>query len=90
MIFVEGEILSCLQVITITEKEKWDKTVKSFRNYEVNYLSGYAEAFQLHGDGEPILFYYDDGCTKAINVVMKRDISASDIFKDKLASNTWY
>jgi Pyruvate/2-oxoacid:ferredoxin oxidoreductase gamma subunit len=36
----------------------------------VYYLSGYSKAFQLHGDGEPTLFYYEDSNIKAVNVVM--------------------
>lgn len=77
-------------VLTIRELDKWDEIVKSFKNYDVYYLSTYAIAFQLHGDGEPLLFYYDDGKTRAINVVMKRDIAKSKVFKDKLPLNTYF
>lgn len=58
--------------------EKWDAIVRSFRNYDVYWLSGYVKAFQIHGDGEPLLFYYEDTTTRGINVVMKRDV-AEDI-----------
>lgn len=78
------------EVININESERWDSLVRSFESYDVYYLSGYAKAFQLHGDGEPILFYYDDGSTRAVNVVMKRDIAELDYFKDELPSNTWF
>jgi hypothetical protein len=77
-------------VITIEESQKWDDIVRSFINYDVNYLSRYARAFQLHGDGEPILFYYDDGSTRAMNVVMKRDIAEAAPFKNKLPVNAWF
>ena len=79
-----------LSVITINESEKWDSIVKSFKNYDVYYLSGYSKAFQLHGDGDPLLFYYDDGGTRAMNVVMKRDIAEAAPFKDKLPVNMWF
>ena len=79
-----------LSIINIKENEKWDDIVKSFRNYDVNYLSGYVKAFQLQGDGEPILFYYDDGSTRAMNVAMKRDIAHAEPFKDKLPLSTWF
>ncbi len=79
-----------LSVITINESKKWDGIVKSFKNYDVNYLSGYAKAFQLNGDGEPLLFYYHDGSTRAFNVVMKRDIAETVFFNDKLPTNTWF
>lgn len=80
--------MSHLQVISLAEKEKWDSIVKSFNNYDVGYLSDYAKAFWLKGDGEPQLIYYDSGSTRAINVIMKRDIAQTDYFGDKLPLNT--
>lgn len=79
-----------LNVITINEDKKWDHIVRSFKKYDVCYLSGYAKAFQLHGEGEPLLFYYDDGDTRGINVVMKRDIANTAPFIDHLPKNTWF
>jgi len=79
-----------LQVITINESEKWDSIVKSFENYDVYYLSGYAKAFQLHGDGEPLLFFFENGNTKAINVVMKRDIAKDGHFIGKIKENVCF
>ena len=81
---------SHLNIISIDNNEKWDNIVKSFKNYDVNYLSGYARAFQMHGEGEPLLIYYDDGSNRAINVVMKRDIAKAPQFTGKLPINTWY
>ena len=82
--------MNYLQAITVDEEEKWDKIVKSFKKYDVNYRISYAKAFQLHDEGEPLLLYYDDGDTRAINVVLKRDIAGVDIFKDILDTGTWY
>lgn len=79
-----------LQVITIDKSERWDNIVKSFKNYDVYYLSGYVKAFQLHGDGEPQLFYFDNGNTKAINVVMKRDIAMDRHFIGKIQENEYF
>lgn len=79
-----------IEIINIEQNEKWDEVVRSFKDYDVYYLSGYSKAFQLHGYGEPLLFYYDDGDTRAINVVMKRDIAKSEVFKDKLPFNTYF
>ena len=72
-----------LSIITLDESDKWDSIVKSFRNYDVYYLSGYTKAFKLHGDGEPTLIYYHDEEIRAINVVMIRDIAEDKNFKDK-------
>lgn len=79
-----------INVITINEAEKWDEIVKSFVHYDVNYLSGYAKAFQLHGEGEPLLFYYADEKSRGINVLMKRDIGKFKTFENKLPLNTWF
>ena len=51
---------------------EWDETVKSFAEYDVYYLSGYVKAFQIHGDGDPQLLYYEADGLKAIYVYMKR------------------
>ena len=78
-----------LNVFTVDD-EKWDSVVRSFSAYDVYYLNGYARAFQLHGDGEPILFYYDDDNIKAMNVAMKRDIEKDKFFSGKLPRDTYY
>ncbi len=62
-------------VYTLEQSENWDAAVRSFHNYDVYWLSGYVKAFKIHGDGEPLLFFYEDKCARGINVVMKRDIS---------------
>lgn len=79
-----------LTVYTLEQNEQWDRVISSFKNYDIYYLSGYVKAFQLHGDGEPLLFYYDDGITRGINVVMKRDISADARFYGKVEPDTLY
>ena len=79
-----------LHVYDLSETEEWDKVVRSFDNYDVYWLSGYVRAFQLHGDGEPLLFYYEDKETKGINVVFKRDISCDSHFKNIIKSSQLY
>lgn len=79
-----------LSVISIDKSNKWNEIVKSFNDYDVYYLSDYTKAFQLHGDGEPVLFYYKDEYIRAINVVMKRDVAKDPIFQGKLPLNTYF
>ena len=79
-----------LEVITLNESNKWDEVVKSFKDYDVYYLSGYVKAFKIHGDGEPLLFFYSDGKCKGINVVMKRDIALDSHFKGIIEENTLF
>lgn len=83
-----------LEVFTIDEKQEWDSLVRSFKEYDVYYLSGYVRAFQIHGDGEPLLFYFkkssEKGMLRGINVVMKRDISEDIRFNGRIEPESWY
>lgn len=79
-----------LSVYTIEQSEQWDTIVRSFQNYDVYWLSGYVKAFKSHGDGEPLLFYYDGKGTKGINVVMRRDIARAECFIGKLEENIYF
>lgn len=79
-----------LQVYTLEQDRQWDAIVRSFEKYEVYYLSDYVRAFQLHGDGEPLLFYYSDENCRGINAVMKRDIGLDEHFKGKLPEATYF
>lgn len=79
-----------MTVYTIEQAEAWDALVRGFSNYDVYYLSGYVKAFQLHGDGEPLLFYGEADGVRGINVVMKRDIAADPHFAGSLPANTYF
>lgn len=79
-----------LNIYRLSDCEQWDSIVKSFAEYDVYYLSGYVKAFQIHGDGEPLLFYYCDENIKAINVVMKRDIAQDIHLVDCIKPGTHY
>lgn len=62
----------------------------SFGDYDVYYLSGYVMSFAVHGDGEPLLFYYESDELRAINVVIKRDIAYDKNFIGKLKFDTYF
>lgn len=79
-----------LSIYSLGEYQDWDSKVCSFSNYDIYWLSGYVKAFQIHGDGDPLLFYYQNAETRAINVVMKRDVALDAHFKDKLIPNTFF
>ena len=79
-----------LFVYDLTKSEEWDRIVRTFQKYDVYYLSGYTKAFQQNGDGEPLLFYYEDKNLRGINVVMKRDISADIRFCDKIEKQQYF
>lgn len=79
-----------IEVITLEQAKHWDTIVQTFRNYDVYWLSGYVRAFQLHGDGEPLLFFYEKGDIRGINVVMKRDVANDVRFLGKIPEKTYY
>lgn len=79
-----------LSVYTLEQAEQWDKIVRSFKDHDIYWLSGYVKAFKIHGDGEPLLFYYKSEDTHGINVVMKRDIASDEHFKGVIEANKYY
>ncbi len=81
-----------LAVYTIEQSEQWDVIVRSFKEYDVYWLSGYVKAFQIHGDGTPLLFYYEssDTDTRGINVVMKRDVAKDERFREKIDEGQYF
>ncbi len=79
-----------LVVYTLDKSDDWDEIVRTFKDYDVYWLSGYVKAFQIHGDGEPLLFYYKDEKTRGINVVMKRDVAKDHRFSGKIPEKSYY
>ena len=60
-----------IQLYDLTQSEQWDAIVRSFADWDVYYLSGYAKAFQIHGDGDPYLLYYQDNKAKNLDLNLK-------------------
>jgi len=79
-----------LTVYTLEQSEQWDAIVHSFKEYDVYWLSGYVKAFHIHGDGDPLLFFYEDGECRGINVVMKRDVAKDGRFKGKIDEGMYF
>ena len=64
----------------IKDSVRWDVIVRGFAEYDVYYLSGYVKAFNIHGDGDPFLLYYEGDGLKAIYVYMRRPTAIDGIF----------
>ena len=79
-----------LTVYTLEQSDNWDSIVRSFNDYDVYWLSGYVKAFMIHGDGEPLLFYYESESTRGINVVMKRDVADDVHFRGIVEKNKYF
>lgn len=79
-----------LKVYNLENSAEWDKIVRSFIEHDVYWLSGYVKAFEIHGDGTPLLFYYEDEFVRGINVSMKRDISSDKRFNTRIHKGELY
>ena len=79
-----------LLVYTLEQAEQWDAVVRSFREYDSYWLSGYVRAFEIHGDGTPLLFYEEGNGTRGINVVMKRDVAKDERFRGLIPEGRYF
>lgn len=61
-----------IRIVSLARSEEWDAIVRSFGHYDVYYLSGYVKPFQIHGDGDPFLLYYEAEGLRALYVYMRR------------------
>lgn len=82
--------MGSFELINGNQSDRWDVLVKSFSGYDVYYLFGYVKGFFLHGDGVPLLIYYNNNDLRGINVVMKRDVSQTTPFNGLLPAGTYY
>ena len=69
-----------IRLFNLSQSVEWDATVRSFAEHDVYYLSGYVKAFQIHGDGDPFLLYYEDNGLRAIYVYMRRKTALEGVF----------
>ncbi len=78
------------KIIPFEQKSLWDETVNSFKNYDIYYFHGYVDAFRIHGDGEPILIYYESNYLRGIYVSMKRDLSLLPFTNGMIKPGEWF
>ncbi|WP_018357322.1 lipid II:glycine glycyltransferase FemX [Porphyromonas levii] len=79
-----------MKVFNNKNRKEWDDIVKSFAVYDVYYLYGYVAPFALHGDGDPMLLYYQSEGLRGICVLMLRDIAQIPIFAERLPQETYF
>ena len=83
---------SMIREINIDKQKEWDSVVRAFQDYDVFYLSGYANAFMREApeNGIPVLLLYEDGDAKAINVVFKRDVALDKKLAGKIEVGQYF
>jgi hypothetical protein len=79
-----------MQIITYQNREKWNSIVKSFLKWDIYYLHEYAMSFMKHGDGSPLLFYYEDINCRLCYVAMLNDISNMEVFGGELPTSKYF
>ena len=80
-----------MEIIDLLQSDKWDEIVKSFHNYDVYYLSGYVKAFEVHGDGKPVLLYYtDENGGRSLCVLILRDVAKNALFTGKIPDGLYF
>lgn len=79
-----------IKVYNLEQSEQWNKIINNFEKRDIYYTPNYARAFELNGDGKAKLIHYTCDDVEAINVVMLRDVSDSENFKDKLEKDTYF
>lgn len=79
-----------IKIIRFDQKTEWDSIVVSFKCHDVYYLHGYVDAFKVHGDGAPILIYYESQSLRGIYVAMVRDLSSLPWAGSIIVLGEWY
>jgi hypothetical protein len=69
-----------VKIYDLNTTKRWDNIVRSFEDYDVYYLSGYVKAFQIHGDGDPYLAYYEKNGLRGMYVFMKRTTQIEGVY----------
>ena len=74
----------------IREREEWNRLVKSFPGWDVYYLYEYVRSLELHGDGVPVLIYWEGAKMAVCCAALLQDIAASDGFHGTLERGRFY
>lgn len=79
-----------MEIIRLDQNERWNTIIKSFSDWDIYYLSEYAESFRIHGDGEPILIYMSFAERRMAYIMMQNDIAEFGAFKGVLEKKRYF
>lgn len=63
-----------IETLGLDNRERWNEVAKSFKDYDIYYSLEYLISFQMIGDGDPTLIYYEENELKAMCALMKRSL----------------
>jgi len=64
-----------IRFLNLDNAEEWDRLIGSLPDYDIYYLSSYVRAFSIHGDGDPVLVWWEDDDIRGGCVLMIRDVA---------------
>lgn len=79
-----------MELITTHQREYWNEIIRSFPQKDIYYFCEYAESFQIHGDGSPVLIYVSLQGARMAYVMMQNDLADFLPFRGSLDSGCWY
>ena len=80
-------------MLRLIESDKcalWDSIVRSFPNWDLYYLCGYARSLEEHEKGRALLIAFSCGSERLCYPVIERDIADAPEFQGLLPGNTWF
>lgn len=79
-----------VRLISSSEEELWNRIVKSYSNWDVYYLCGYARSLELHEHGRALLIDFSYQRERLCYPVIQKDIAESDVFQGLLPKGKFY
>lgn len=75
------------EVVPSKQNRRWNEIVHSFPHWDIYYLNEYAHSFEIHGDGEAFLIYFqyrgsvveDESAWEGMNCAADHKASAKEI-----------
>lgn len=79
-----------MKILSSKDKKEWKEVLEYFDEADVFNMLEYGKAHSIHGDGEPVMFYFSNENVKAVNIAMKRDIAKDRLFESKIEPGKYY
>lgn len=70
------------------DKKTWNTVIQSFRDWDIYYLFEYCELMKNHGDGDPLLIYYEGDSLRLCYPVLKSDIAYEQAFRGEIEAGS--
>lgn len=79
-----------INVLSLAENKLWDSTAKGFNDCDAYYLSGYAKSLEFCDEGDLFLILAESDNVKAMNVVLRRDVSRASALAGKVEEGRYF